>query len=458
MEGAPLSHRSIRIALGAWACLAIASRPAQAFPLRIPMTTAPEVAGSSVARLEAADAALDAGQLDRAAQLYELIARETPGSPEAVQARRALKILTITRAPSPALAYPPRAPEPAAASAVPPSAPSLPATSLGPVPPVANAAPPPTAPPANGEVVMRREPYSLRTAERLRLTTWEKLDFGTTSFLYGLSVGFSYGLSLSPNDGGDAAAPAVLGAVLYTAGAVAFLSTTNPDRGDLPLALAITSYAPTTTLLLSSIVFDHPDSEHVAFAVATTGLLSVPVAILAARHFDLDPGDTQLVRDAGFWGLVLATTGTLAWGGSTGDYGNGYTYHRDPSSRRVAVAGAVGLYGGLGLGILAAANSEVSLERVRVATWGGYGGALLGLILGASGRGSNDRDVWSGVTIGGAAGLILTFVTTSVLDGIPAETTTVARASRGALAPAIVPVTDASGRRSTATWGIAGTL
>jgi hypothetical protein len=32
-------------------------------------------------------------------------------------------------------------------------------------------------------VVQRREPNSLVTQERLRLTTWEKIDFGLTSFL-----------------------------------------------------------------------------------------------------------------------------------------------------------------------------------------------------------------------------------------------------------------------------------
>ncbi len=29
-----------------------------------------------------------------------------------------------------------------------------------------------------GGVVMRDEPYSLRTSERLQLTSWKKLDFG----------------------------------------------------------------------------------------------------------------------------------------------------------------------------------------------------------------------------------------------------------------------------------------
>ena len=45
-------------------------------------------------------------------------------------------------------------------------------------------------------MVVRHEPYSLRTAERLRLTTWEKLDFGVTAFLYGMSLGLTFSLGL----------------------------------------------------------------------------------------------------------------------------------------------------------------------------------------------------------------------------------------------------------------------
>ena len=69
-------------------------------------------------------------------------------------------------------------------------------------------------------------------------------DFGTTAFLYGMSVGFSYGLSLQDQTSGSVFAPVVIGALSYTIGAVVFLSAANPDRGDLPLALAITSYLP----------------------------------------------------------------------------------------------------------------------------------------------------------------------------------------------------------------------
>ena len=114
-------------------------------------------------------------------------------------------------------------------------------------------------------------------------------------------------------------------------------------------------------------------------------MLAIPAAIIAARKLDLDPGDTQLVRDAGFWGLVLATTGTLAFGGETRtDYG--FERYVTPSNRKVAGLSLAGLYGGLTLGTIAAMNSEVSLERVRITTWGGYGGTVVGLLLGAGVR------------------------------------------------------------------------
>ncbi len=204
--------------------------------------------------------------------------RDHPQSAEAREARRALKILLIR---------------------LPAAAPAEPA----PLPP---------------EVVVRQEPYSLRTSERMRLTTWEKLDFGVTSFLYGLSVGVSYGLSVDDgtNEGAGTAAMA-LGAVTYTLGSVGYLSLANPSRGDLPLALGIASYLPTTTLLVSNLAVDGPDDQQVALATAATGLLAVPLAVAATHWLDLDPGDTQLVRDAGFWGLVLGTAGTLGFGGDS---------------------------------------------------------------------------------------------------------------------------------------------
>jgi len=356
--------------------------------------------------LTAADAAVDAGNLEAAQPLYEQLAREHPSSPEAGEARRALKIIGVRNRPVPG---------------------------------------------GGDGVVIRREPYSIRTSERLRLSTWEKVDFGTSAFLYGMSVGFSYSLS-SGNAEDNLLSAMSVGALAYTMGAVAYLQAGNPDRGDLPLVLAITSYVPTTTLLVASAVRENPEGQDTALAVAGSALLAIPAAVIAARKLDLDPGDMQLVRDAGFWGLVLATTGTLAFGGETSVYG-----YATPSDRKVAAFSLAGLYGGLTLGTIGALNSEVSLERVRVTTWGGYAGAILGLMLGA-GTDNGDRGIYAGMTIGGVIGLVITFFATSGLDGIPPEDApTAATAARQAprWAPSLLPIAGIDGR-STTGLGLSG--
>jgi hypothetical protein len=402
------------------------SRPARAEPPTVtaqppPPVAAPSVAMSPAQLLASADAAIDAGNMDAAAALYDQIAREYPNSAEANEARRALKIISIHR---------------------------------GPIAPPGAIVPPLTAPGTTG-VVIRREPYSLKTSERLRLTAWEKLDFGTTAFLYGMSVGFSFTLSQPAGD--QSVAPIALGALAYPAGAVAYLHAGDPDRGDLPLALGITSFVPMTAFLLYNIGKDHPETRTGAFISAGTGVASVPIAIIAARNLDLDPGDAQLVRDAGFWGLVLGTTGMLGFGGSTTTQ-YGYSQYQDPSNRKIFTSSLLGLWGGLGLGALAAANSEVSLERVRVATWGGYGGAVLGVLLGASAADNSTKGVWMGITVGALAGLVITFAATSSLDGIPPEDVALRAPRRKDLvSPALLSVTDADGRPHTA-FGFVGSI
>jgi hypothetical protein len=380
--------------------------------------------------LAAADGAVDAGNLELARSLYERLVLEHASAPEANEARRALKIITARQRGAPGVVAP-LVPAPTA------TAPAEPAPSDG--------------------VVVRQEPYSLKTSERLRLTTWEKLDFGVTAFLYGMSVGFSYSLSLNSQTSGTALPPIAIGALSYTLGAVAFLSLAHPDRGDLPLALAITSNLPTTTLLVANVAFTDPDGRKTALATAAAGLLSIPIAIVATRELDLDPGDTQLVRDSGFWGLVLATTGMLGFGGSTDTFG----YYASPSTHAIAAAGLLGLYGGLGLGAITAHGTEISLERVRVTTWGGYGGAILGALMGAaagSGNGNvSSRDTYRGLCLGALAGLAITFLTSSGLDGIPPEEAPTSRATALRLAPTIVPVMGLDGQPRPM-LGLAGTL
>lgn len=396
---------------------AIGAEPAAAAPALPPTATAGKTTPEGL--LAAADAAVDAGSLDLARDLYQRIVAEHPQAPEASEARRALKIIAARARSAPA---------------------GVAAAAAG----------------GGDGVVMRDEPYSLRTSERLRLTAWEKLDFGTTAFLYGLSIGASYSLSLDNPSTGDELTPVAIGALAYTAGAVAFLNLANPDRGDLPLALAITSYIPTTTLLFADAAFDNPSSKRVAGATVVAGVVSIPIAVIAAKELDLDPGDTQLVRDAGFWGLVLGTTGTLAFGGSTTTF-QGFSQYQSPTTREVSVAGLVGLYGGLGLGLAGAHFSNVSLERVRVTTWGGYGGAIVGLLIGAA-AGGNTPDAYRGLSVGALLGLAVTFLSTGGLDGIPPEEGGgAARPAAFRLTPTMQPVIGFNGQPHPA-LGLSGTL
>jgi hypothetical protein len=395
-------------------------------PAPAPPTTAANL-------LAGADAAVDAGNLELARSLYERIAGEFPGASEAVAARRSLKIIAASARPAPADAATPSTAVPAPGA-------------LG------GAAAP-------GDVVVRGEPYSVKTSERLRLTAWEKLDFGTTAFLYGMLAGLYYGLSLDNPTTPQVMAPIALGALSYTAGAVLFLKLADPDRGDLPLALAITSYVPTTTLLVANLAFDHPNQRTASLAAAGAGLLSVPAAVLATREFNLDPGDTQLVRDAGFWGLALAVAGMEGFGGSTQVYsaGGGLTYssYQSPTGRAVAGAGLAGLYGGLGLGLVGAHFSDVSLERVRVTTWGGYGGAVIGLLIGASMDNGSAQSIYRGVSVGALAGLVVTFLATSSLDGIPPEDLPTPRAAGPRLTPLMLQLAGIDGQPHPA-FGLAG--
>ncbi|MHB8872869.1 MAG: hypothetical protein ACYC8T_04215 [Myxococcaceae bacterium] len=345
----------------------------------------------------AADTALDARDVAAARQLYERLERECPDTQAGYAAVRVLKGL---RAAAPSLPAPPQA-----------------RTDAG-----------------NPDLVYGLESYSLRTRERLRLTSWEKADFAVTSFLYGMSVGLSFSLALQANDTAGILAPIVLGAVTYTIAAVAYLSTANPDRGDLPLVLGIASYLPTTILLLANVMELPPNARDLALPTALAGAAAFPFAIFAANRFDLDPGDTQLVRDAGFWGMALGAGLAMGFGGEfSSNWGR--TWYRPPPVQVVAASALVGLYGGIGLGILAAANSSVSLERVRVATWGGYGGAVLGALLSTAFQGSGGGAApYNGAVIGAFCGLALTFTLSDRLDVLPEDVPITARFS-----PSLLP-------------------
>lgn len=325
-------HRSVFATALSLGIVLAAAAPVSAANLAPP----PEVQATPAGLLAAADEAVGAGNLELARSLFLRLAGQFAGTTEAAEARRALTIMAVSSA------------------------------RLGPGP----TATAPAGPVQNGDVVIRDEPYSLKTSERLRLTVWEKVDFGVTAFLYGMSVGLSFSLSQDGGSASDVLTPIALGAMAYTLGSVGFLQLANPDRGDLPLALGITSYVPTTALLAITAVDPDVSSSTTGAATTFAGLLSIPFAVLATRTFDLDPGDTQLVRDAGFWGLALATLGTMGFAGDRTEAW-GYSNYHAPSGQQVAIAGLLGLYGGLGLGLVTAHVSEVSLERVRVTTWGG---------------------------------------------------------------------------------------
>ncbi|HEY3451327.1 MAG TPA: hypothetical protein VGK67_33520 [Myxococcales bacterium] len=363
--------------------------------------------------LERANEAVDAGRTEEARGLFERVVAESPTSVEAQSARRALKLMGSRKI------------EPAQAT---------------PLQPLRVTSPEPAqAGPAPDEIVFRKEPFSLRTKERLRISVWEKIDFGMTAFLYGFSVGGSYSLGLQSNDTGAIVTPMVIGALSYTGLGLLWLLVTDPDRGDLPLVLAISSYVPTTATLAVTAFAQNPDAKAVGFAAGIAGLAAVPIAALLASKLDLDPGDTQLVRDAGFWGMAVGLGSLLAFGGKDISYGGPYTFHQSPTGQEVAAGGLIGLYAGLGLGLLGAYLGDPSLERVRVATWGGYGGTLVGALVGLSTKGS--QDIFRGMVVGGIAGLVLAYALSYSLDQIPPEAALVADGPGRPYSTTLVPVT-----------------
>ncbi|MBI2062043.1 MAG: hypothetical protein HYT87_20210 [Nitrospirae bacterium] len=370
---------------------------------------------NAAALLSMADKAVEVGNLEVAKDLYERILREHGDTREAAAAVRALSILAAIEA-------------------------ELKAKLEG----------------EEGEgaaiaendrkkiVIFRREPYSLLTRERVRLSTWEKIDFGVTAFTYGASLGFSYSIA-GGSDDSPPMGPVVFGALVYTLGSLLYLHEGNPGRGDLPLVLGITSYVPTTALLASNLGRNGLSAENTSLIVALSGTASVPMALYSAYRFDPDPGDAQLVRDAGFWGMILGMTGMMGFGGETCRDCR-YEEYDEPSARAVSAAGLAGLYGGITLGVLAARGTEPSLERIRIATWAGYGGGVLGLLLSTE---SDEPAAWRGLTIGAAGGLALAYALAAGVDPIPPETPLLGCLS--AVQPVVAPVVGKDGNPA---WSI----
>jgi hypothetical protein len=372
-----------------WLVVAVQSaQPAQsAAPV---VTVQPVVTEDAATHLRRCDQLVSDGLVPPARACFEELQRRFPGTPEAHDAERALSLIQALGRPSVL------------------TAPSLERRGR----------------PRSPDSFYLLEPFSRQTHERVRLTTWEKLDFGITSFLYGMSTGLSAGLATDK----EVTGPVVAGALVYTGLGVAYLTLAHPDRGDLPLVLAISSYLP-LTVGLGALATGWDSEKGVPAAIAGTGVAALPIAVIAAANSNLDPGDTQLVRDAGFWGLVLSFSTSLAV--------------NPESSRAAGVAGLMGLYGGLGLGLIAASASEVSLERVRVATWGGYGGALIGGLLGIAG--GSEENTFKGVAVGAALGLAVAFIGARSLDNAP-DNAEFEGASLHYLEPTLVPVVTREGR------------
>jgi hypothetical protein len=344
--------------------------------------------------LKACDLMVTEGRPTTAIPCFEGLRVQFPGTPQAHDAERALWVLR--------------------------SLPAAPLPSLTP--------PGPAIPPAGKDSFYVLEPYSTKTKERLRLSTWEKLDFGISAFLYGMSTGLSFGLATESD---NVVGSMVVGAVLYTGLAGVYVNTAQVDRGDLPLVLGVSSYIPLTATFIT--LATDASASGGAAAVVTSGLLALPAAYWVASATDLDPGDTQLVRDAGFWGAIWGATTALA---TTDDFSN----------RRLGIGGMVGLYGGLGLGLLLASTTDISLERVRVTTWGGYGGTLLGGLVAISDK-STEKGVWAHLAVGSAIGVLVTFAATGSIDAPPANADFRGRtASVQYLEPTLLPVIDLEGR------------
>jgi hypothetical protein len=198
--------------------------------------------------LGAADTAVDAGNLEAAAGFYDQLARFYPETPEASEARRALKILAARQAQT--------------AGGAPVIAPPAPVAPL------------PAASPLSGDPSGRRHraPRTVFAADLREAAPQHVGEDGlrVTSFLYGMSVGFSFALG---SNGDSGVGPVAIGALAYTLGAVAYLQLGNPDRGDLPLALAITLVLPTRRCWSPTSPASNPTREGASSWTGVAGLL-----------------------------------------------------------------------------------------------------------------------------------------------------------------------------------------
>lgn len=265
--------------------------------------------------------------------------------------------------------------------------------------------------------------YSPVTGEERRLHGLEVADFLITAWIYGTTTGVALGLISSPMDRGEITLGTTIGGmVLYPLLASLYAWRGRPDRGDLPLMLSTMLYIPTTALLITAMA--NATGEQIAGAVAVSSLGALIPAFLLGRYTDVDPGDMQLIRETGFWiggvtaGITAAISHNVPHQVCTWPPICHQTYN-SVDHRLVAGTSLVGLFAGLGIGIVAAGYTELSYWRVRLITLTGYAGTALGAVLAgfiATEVKPEPPLIYAAMVVGGVAGLLTGYFASGFLD------------------------------------------
>ena len=112
---------------------------------------------------------------------------------------------------------------------------------------------------------------------------------------------------------------------------------------------------------------------------------------------------------------IAGATNSYMWG-----YMIGGAIIAEVDGAAMPVVPLVSLYAGIGAGVLWASYTDVSVERSRFATWGGYLGSLLGLgLAGFAGAREPDALLW-GMLLGAGGGLTLFGGAAAGLDDLAA--------------------------------------
>ena len=256
-------------------------------------------------------------------------------------------------------------------------------------------------------------------------------------------MGVAYATGVFRNDSAIGGA-VLLSTAVYGALAGVYVGAAKPKRSDLALTLTIASDVPVTALLFG-LARDSDVKRSTAAAVAVSGTLALPLAGLVANVATVDAGAMTLAREAGFWGATLAMTGTAGfWAGRSCDHAD-HCSRQSPSGRVVGIAGLLGLYGGLAAGGLIGSEWDVSVERARLTTLGGYVGALMGGIVGLVRY--DGYQALAPVTIGAALGLGAGFLLSAGEDSGPTAS------DANTFVPTLLPIVDGAGKPGIA-WGV----